>query len=123
MKRLRLQKEQVNLSQKSFIRLTNTPLWRGALHNQKVSETYQQLISLSGNVSLVLKPQILTLKCFIKLGPYSQRIGQRVFVAGRPFKPSLMFVGKARSQEPTLGWNTRKVLHFGRLQSYLQALD
>ncbi len=87
MKRLGLQKEHVNLSPKSFIRLTNTPLWRGALHNQKVSETYQQLISLSGNVSLVQKKQkILTLKCFIKFGPYSQRIGQSVFFCWQAFQ-------------------------------------
>jgi hypothetical protein len=36
-----------------------------------------------------------------------------VFVPGKPFQSSLMFVGKARSQ----------VLHSGRLCPYLQTLD
>jgi hypothetical protein len=51
----------------------------------------------------------------------------RVFVISysvRPwqtFKPSLIFVGEARSS--LLDWATLKVLHSGRLQPYQQKLD
>jgi len=57
--------------------------------------------------------------CTIKLFTpviYGFSLKARMFVSGKPFQTSLMFVG-------TLEWSTLKVLHSGWLPPYPQTLD